>query len=232
MIINDIGKDYEACIAARGYDSPTKAAQDLGLTRQALYSIIDGSHFIRASAIRTLEQLGYDIRIEFVRNLPDSEYVCAAEDEAKLHQVYSAKRDSERRSYTILHGIITMNGLQKHDSDMRSIFSGKKLISALGEDRSLMFPVAEFNSADKAEAEFKTMKKSCSTSCTVVSEPPRIYEVTFDALILVETLFDEEGNVIRRTEIKQYAAPAQTDEQRRKNAEYQKEYQSTYRKKK
>lgn len=231
MILNNIQKDYEACIAARGYKSPAKAAADLGLTRQALQSICDGSHFIRKSAVRTLEQLGYDIRVEFVRNLPESEYVCPAEDERHTHQVYMASRDESRRLYTIRKGTVSLSNLQKRDSDMRSVFSGKSLISAYGYELNTLPVLAECNISNEAEAFFKAQKKECKTTYKIVSTSPRLYDVTFDILALEETLFGDDGEVVRSSILKQYAPPVQTEEQRRKNAEYQKEYQSAYREK-
>ena len=231
MILNDIKKDYEACIAARGYKSPAKAAADLGLTRQALTSICDGSHFIRKSAIRTLEQLGYDIRVEFVRNLPESEYVCSAEDEARQHQVYKAIRDSSRRLYTIRYGTISLANLKKSNTDMRSVFSGKYLISAYGYDLSSLGVVLECNEMTEAESVFRKYKKECRTSYKPSDSSSRTYDVTFDIVVLEETLFNENGEIIRSTITKQYAKPVQTEEQKKKNAEYQQKYQTDYREK-
>lgn len=87
MLLTDYEKMFRFILEDRGFKSAASAARDIGMTRANFNTLLKTRNLIKPSYISAIEDLGYDLRIDLVRRLPDNQYKHSRAESNRLYNL-------------------------------------------------------------------------------------------------------------------------------------------------
>ena len=188
MLLTDYEKMFRFILEDRGFKSAASAARDIGMTRANFNTLLKTRNLIKPSYISAIEDLGYDLRIDLIRRLPDNQY---KHSRAESNRLYNLTCQAENGiipdpivTYEVRRGRHTVSMPEYMNNRFITIPAKSMYEKIPADDLSGMETVYSTSELSEARRFINENKASCTTQQNMKQYSHCI--LTFDILLLVK----------------------------------------------
>lgn len=208
MLLTDYEKMFRFILDDRGFKTGAAAARDIGMTRANFNSLLKTRNMIKPSYISAIEALGYDMKIDLVRRLPDNQY---KHSRAESNRLYNLTCQSENGiipdpvvTYEVRRGRIKVSMPEFMNNRFVTIPARSMFDKIPDDDLAGLEKVYSTAELPEARRFINENKASCTTMQDMKQYSHCI--LTFDILLLVKvsdpvvigktTLYDRKEEIV------------------------------------